>query len=190
MIAGMPTRKHSTPIGKNRPLRSRRKGRPPRTAEQFLAAGHRFQNTWNRVNHVLTKMRASGLSLSRASREVGIAPKTVTRYAKSGLRRLKSGRYAVKGSDALLRLLRIPTSSGVTEIAVRSSREASKLANYWVAVDDYLATGDSYSIEKFRNQFITDASGAKVPLVTDLEELDRLGRAGVLSFESLYARGS
>jgi hypothetical protein len=82
----------------------------------------------------------------------------------------------------------IPSSAGPREIAIRNSRQASLLGEYWSAVQKYLETGDSSAVEKFQYKHITDASGKKVPLLTDLAELDRLGSAGVLSFESLYAR--
>ena len=59
---------------------------------------------------------------------------------------------------------------------------------YWNAVHRYLSTGDASRLVNFRGKHITDAQGEKFPLLTDREELDRLGSAGVLSFESLYAR--
>ena len=40
---------------------------------------------------------------------------------------------------------------------------------------------------KFTGQFITDTSRTKFPLVTDHATLDRLGSAGVVSFESIYS---
>jgi hypothetical protein len=75
-------------------------------------------------------------------------------------------------------------------LAVRSSREATKLAKYWVAVHKYLQTGDVSEVETFAGQFVKDANGSDVPLLTDLKELSRLGSAGVLSFESLYSRAA
>jgi hypothetical protein len=81
----------------------------------------------------------------------------------------------------------VPTHEGVGEIVTRDSRQASQLATYWIAVQKYLQTGDTSALSKFEGTNITDADGAQVPLLTDLEELDRLGSAGVLSFESLYA---
>jgi hypothetical protein len=71
---------------------------------------------------------------------------------------------------------------------VRDSRQASQVAEYWNAVHRYLETGDDSALRKFRRKRITDAKGTRVPLLTDLDELDRLGSAGVLSFESLYAK--
>lgn len=169
-----------------RPARSRRVA--PRTAEQYAALPEGSQDIWNRVAHVVSKMRADALSLRQASREFQLDPRTVVRWGGQALRKRANGRYAAKASDRLLRLLMVPSREGPREIALRDSRQASQLAKYWAAVHEYLETGDASEIRKFRGKRITDASGAQVPLLTDLKQLDRLGSAGVLSFETLYAR--
>ena len=104
------------------------------------------------------------------------------------MRKDKRGHYTTKRSDRLLRVMMLPTPDGPREIAVRNSRAASLLGEYWNAVQAYLETGDKSKLEKFKGKFVTDASGTKVSLLTDTNELDRLGSAGVLSFESLYRR--
>jgi hypothetical protein len=133
-------------------------------------------------------MRSDGTSLQQASREVGVAPSTVKRWGKTALRKNRSGKFVAKRTDRLLRVLMIPTADGPREIAVRNSRHASLLGEYWAAVQKYLETGDTSGVEEFRGKHVTDASGKQVPFLTDLAELDRLGSAGVLSFESLYSR--
>lgn len=50
--------------------------------------------------------------------------------------------------------------------------------------------GDDSALRKFRGVRIRAASGESIPLLTEPEELNRLGNAGVLSFESLYARSA
>jgi hypothetical protein len=87
-----------------------------------------------------------------------------------------------------LRVLVIPTPKGLREIGTRDSRQASKAGKYSAAVQRYLQTGDDSALAQFRGKHIVDATGKRVQLLTDLDELDRLGSAGVLSFESLYAR--
>ena len=82
------------------------------------------------------------------------------------------------------------TPDGLQEIALRDSRQASRLAEYWDAVQRYLQRGDDSALRKFRGQHITDAIGGRVTLLTDVAELDIHGNAGNLSFESLYARAS
>jgi len=89
-----------------------------------------------------------------------------------------------------LRVLAIPTDEGTREIALRDSRQASILGQYWDAVQRYLQTGDASAIQKFRGKHITAVNRARITLLTDLDQLSRLGNAGVLSFESLYARAA
>jgi len=133
-------------------------------------------------------MRADGISLKEASGEFQIDPRTVIRRGGVALRKTAQGRYAARAHDQLLRVLTIPTLKGVDEIAIRDSRQASKLAKYWDAVRKYLQTGIPSDLQRFRNRQIVNADSQRIPLVTDLAELDRLGSAGVLSFESLYVR--
>lgn len=160
----------------------------PRTPKQFFAMPKASQDTWTAVTHVVSKMRSERVSLREASREFDLDPRVVTRLGKSALRKRKNGQYVAKRSDKLLRILAIPTADGVREIAIRDSRQASVLGKYWAAVQKYLQTGDASGLKKFHRKRITDASGRRVPLIIVQAELDRLGSAGVLSFESLYAK--
>ena len=173
---------------KRRRGQSRKNQTAPRTAEQYSARPSRFQNLWDRVVEVISKLRAQKTSLQQTSREVGVDPRTVVRLGGSALRKDSSGRYQAKKSDKLLRMLMVPTREGPREIAMRDSRQASLLGEYWNAVHRYLATGDASRIKKFEGKQITDADGKHVALLTTLAELDRLGSAGVMTFESLYAR--
>jgi len=163
---------------------------PPRSTTQYLAMSARFQDVWNRVVGVISKMRSEKTSLQKASREAGISPTTVKKWSGPTLQKRANGRYAAKTRDHLLRVLMIPTPDGPREVGARGSRQATVLGKYWNAVHRYLQTGDASGLEKFHGKHITDANGARVSLTTDLAELNRLGSAGVLSFESLYARGS
>jgi len=160
----------------------------PRTAKQFFARPKKFQETWTGATHVISKMRSDRASLRKASREFGLDPRVVARLGKSALRKRKNGQYVAKRSDRLLRILAIPTPDGVREIAVLDSRQATMLGKYWAAVQKYLQTGNESGLKKFRRKRITDASGKKIPLVLDTAVLDQLGSAGVLSFETLYAK--
>jgi hypothetical protein len=61
---------------------------------------------------------------------------------------------------------------------------------YWTAVERYRDTGDVSALREFRGKYIVDASGKQVRLLTNPRELDRLASAGLLSFETLYARAA
>jgi len=159
-----------------------------RTAEQFFAKPERVQETLRRVTDVIAKMRRERLSLRAASREVGITPQTVLRRAGAVIRRGSNGRYAAKPGDQLLRVLKIPTPDGLREIGVRGSRQASTLGRYAAALQTYLSTGNFAPLSKFTGIGIRDDRGNLVLLLTDRTTLNRLGSAGAISYESIYAR--
>jgi len=142
------------------------------------------------MTHVISKMRADEVSLANAAREFGLDPRTVIRWARSALKKSPNGRYLARKTDRLLRVLFLPTDYGTREVATRDSRQASLVAEYWDAVQRYLQRGDDSALRKFRDLRIRAASGESIPLLTEPEELTRLGNAGVLSFESLYARSA
>jgi hypothetical protein len=48
--------------------------------------------------------------------------------------------------------------------------------------------GDDSALRRLPRNYIVDAEGNPVALLTDLDELDRLGNRGELSFETLYVR--
>jgi hypothetical protein len=76
----------------------------------------------------------------------------------------------------------------VRDVAIASAREASLLGAYWNEVHRYLAKGQTAGVVKFVGVRVTDADGRRFTLLTDFEEIDRLGDAGVLSFETIYAK--
>lgn len=164
------------------------RARGPHSSEAFFRMSQRNQEAWIRATQVISKMRSEKLSLSTASRQVGVDPRTVRRLAASALGKASNGRYTAKRSDRLLRILVVPDAQGNREVAVRTSRASTQLALYSNALQRYLQTGDASHLRKFQNVELKDASGNRITLLTDLSDLNRLGSAGVLSFESLYAR--
>lgn len=182
-------RKRSSPKSAT-PTQAQKKKRTsvPRSSEQYSALSAEAQEQWNRVAHVIQKVRREGVSVTHAAKEFGIDRKKVFELGGSALRKQKNGRYKAKPSDRLLRVLSIPSSGGLTEVAVRDSRTASKIAEYSNAVQRFLQTGDQSQLRKFKRLRIKGADGKQIKLLTDVQELSRVGSAGVLSFESLYAR--
>jgi hypothetical protein len=175
---------------RNRVVRRRiksRRERVPTTAREYFSRSRKFQETWGSVAHVISKMRSERFSLRKASKEFGIDPNIVLKLGRSALRKQRNGKYAAKKTDRLLRVMSVLTPKGRREIAVRDSRQASLLGKYWAAVQKYLQTGDDSALGELQGKKITDASRKRHALVTDLNQLNTLGSAGVLSFESLYA---
>lgn len=178
-------------MAKRKPTpRKRQAKRKPKSASQFFAASQRRQETMVKTAHVLSAMRKDKISLRRAAREEGISPQTVRRTAGTALRKTPKGKYTARASDRLVRVLMLPTPDGLREIATLDSRAASIVGQYWIAVDEFLNTGDESLLDPFRGVTITDATGNAIPLLTDPAELERLGSVGVLSFQSIYARAA
>jgi hypothetical protein len=160
----------------------------PKTARQYHAMSQKEQETWDSVAHVISRMR-DGVSLPKASKEFGIAPTIVVKLGRPALR-IRNGRYVATKTDRLLRVVTILGIKGKYEIATRDSRQASLVGSHWAAVQRYLQTGDDTALLKLKNKRVTDANRRRHRFLTNLEELDRLASAGVLSFETMYAGGA
>jgi hypothetical protein len=158
--------------------RSRRKGRSRRLDLNAPARAHALE--------VLSRMRTENLSLRRAAKKASTTPRTVLKYVGSALKRNKAGRYQAKASDRLTRTLNFPTEDGTIPVETRSSRTASKIAAHSLAVKRFLESGDASGLVEFEGQSIR-AGKITYPFITDLEILERLGNAGEVSFEDLYA---
>jgi hypothetical protein len=163
---------------------------PPRSLDEFNAMSKDDQESWIHTTNVISKMRSDDLSLKRAAKDQGAELKRVARWRVRALKRRHNRSYSVSKTDSLLRVLQVATPDGVGEVATKSSRYARRLGQYWHAVDKYTRTGDDSRLKKFTGMQIKDANGNKIPLITDHSELNRLGAAGVLSFESLYSRSA
>jgi hypothetical protein len=159
----------------------------PQSLKDFLVMPKSSQEIWDAIGQATTEVRL-GATLTQASRKFGIDRRLVSRLGKPAFRKLSNGRWAAKKSDRLLRVLPLPSREGLIDIGVGDSRQATVIGKYWNAVDLYINTGDDSGLHAFQGKHIIDADGKSVLLMTDVRELDRLGSAGNLSFESLYAR--
>jgi hypothetical protein len=187
-FGGMGRKRSASRTEANTKPRGQPASRVVRTAAQYEAKPQRTREAYQRVAKVLTQMRAEKVSLRKAARDIGIRPETVLRWGGSALKKNASGRYTAKPRDSLLRVMTIPTEKGKQEITVKGSRHASILGEYWAAVQKFLGTGNATVLQKFRGKEIKDANGKPITLITDPKELKRLGRAGELSFESIYSK--
>jgi hypothetical protein len=157
------------------------------TAAEFFAMPEILQELYLLDLELVGLVRA-GLSRTKAMKQLKLKRTQAGRFAASAFQKLKNGRYVAKPYDRLLRVVMVISNDGVREVATRDSRQASKAGKHSAAVSRYLETGDDSPLRHFDGKFLTDSQGNKIPLLTDLEELDALGSAGVLSFETIYAR--
>jgi hypothetical protein len=179
--------RRSRKLKKTTPL-IRKTQRAPQTTKELFARPRKFQELWSRIVQVPTEMRSKGMTLKQASTAFGVKSRDVLRLAPSAFKKDRKGRVSVRARDRLLRVLLIPSSMGLREVAVRDSREASLIGEYWSAVEKHLVRGDSSALKKLPRKTITDVRGKRTRLITNLDELNRQASAGVLSFESIYGR--
>lgn len=186
----MPARKRQRSRSKSRPSHrtpSKKKSIALKTADDFFALPESLQELYL-LDLELVRLVREGFSRTKAMKQLKLTRAQVDRFASSAFRKGKNGRYVAKAYDHLLRVVTVISEDGMREVATRDSRQASKAGKHSAAVSRYLQTGDGLPLAHFKDGYILDAKGERVPLLTDLEELEELGSAGVLSFESLYAR--
>jgi hypothetical protein len=190
-VGGMKVKRRSKGIRKSsRHRRSKRRNNAWNitTIEQFFALPQSAQDMVLALPDALLLMREKDLSASAAARAAGISRSLLIHRGRSALKKLKNGRYAAKRNDHLFRPVIVVSNEGPVEVATRNLREASRAGKHSSAVERYLYTGDDSALRRLEGQHIIDAEGNRVALLTNTDELDRLGSAGELSFESLYAR--
>ena len=159
------------------------------TIEEFYDLPERDQEILLLLPKAVSLMKENDISASAAARAAWIPPRDFISRARSALRKIKNGRYVAKSNDDLFRPVIVVSNKGPVEVATRNFREASKAGQHSAAVQRYLETGDDSALLRFKGKYIIDAQGNRIELLTDTDELDRLGSAGELSFESLYLRG-
>ncbi|HEU0046568.1 MAG TPA: hypothetical protein VFQ43_03035, partial [Nitrososphaera sp.] len=89
----MKRKTHKKPRRKNRNHVVRRKiksccVKAPTTARQYFLLSPSNQETWDSIGHVVSRIR-EGVTLPKAAREFGLAPKTVITLGRSALRKQK-----------------------------------------------------------------------------------------------------
>jgi hypothetical protein len=137
------------------------------------------------LDAISMKRRNPALSMTKAAKLTGTTLKTVKRHGGSALE-VRSGRIDVKRTDHLTRRLRMLTAKGEATVTTRSSRTASRVSDFNNAVKEYYRSGDTTALERFRGKILR-SKGEQFEFVTDPNVLDRLGRAGAVSFDDIYA---
>lgn len=169
------------------------KGKPSKVARghgttslrMWETAGMQGQPKYDASIEVL-RLRRAGLSWTKATRQAGITKDTALSYTGAAYEQDGKGRWIPKKSDRLYRSMRFHDGRGWFWVEPANSKEASKLASYQSAVKTYLETGDDRELRKFQRMMLKTRQKTSLPFLTDLDQLDRLGKAGELSFEDLY----
>jgi hypothetical protein len=137
-----------------------------------------------RVFRALRRMR-EGESLSKATREERLKPKTFIRYARPALRRSGPGKpWKAIPEDKLKSVMNVLTEFGPTPEIIPNSRERKLLGRYNRALRMFRAGehGAEAALLKFRREKVAGQT-----LITDIKVLIQLEEAGRLDFDDLYA---
>ena len=132
-------------------------------------------------------MRSRKLSLAQAAKHAGTTPRTMQRHVGTALKKRDDGRFAPTKWDRIPRTMKFLTENGVMHLVLRDSRMASDVARYMSAVDRFLKTGDRGPLSAFRGKSVRSGKTAHAYL-TDGRTLERLGYAGEISYEEIYAQ--
>jgi hypothetical protein len=167
-------------------LRAEARGHGTQPRRAWETADVSTNPRYDKSLEVLGRVRR-GQTLSRASRAIGIAPDTVLRYVGSAFRRGPRGRWVAKPTDRLVRRMRFLDARGWLPVEPANSREASKLAEYWNAVGQFVSGEDDGSLlRRFDRMRLRTRQKTSLRFLTDLDALERLGHAGELTFEDVY----
>jgi hypothetical protein len=172
-------RPRPTKVNKRRTVRRRRTRRINTVAHTPHEA-----DIQRRVFRALRRMR-DGESLSKATYEERVKPKTFVRYARLALRRSGPGKpWKAIPEDKLTSVMRVLTEFGPTPEIIRSSRERKLLGRYNQALRIFRAgeDGAKAALLAFRGKKV-----AGHILITDTKLLNQLEEAGRLDFDDLYS---
>jgi hypothetical protein len=118
---------------------------------------------------VISVMRREKLSLSKASKSVGISPKTVIKNTNA--LKFVGNKWIPKLHDKIIRIMDIYTDGQQKTIAINDSRTASIIGKYHNAVKNFFEKGDIAFLKSFKGKKIKDADGNTHTLETDPDRL-------------------
>jgi hypothetical protein len=150
-------------------------------AKAFDALKPRQKRTRTRVLRALEKMR-KGDSATVAAKKAHTTVRSMKTQLGDELNRTESGRYAATKADRLYTVMNVVTTEGTREVAVRGSRQRSKVAKHFAAVRRFLRTGDDEPLRRFEGEKV-----GGFQLETDPEVLEEGGRLSEYDFPELYA---
>jgi hypothetical protein len=153
-----------------------------------------YQRSWSELTRrelilreksldVLSKVRR-GQSLSSASKELHIRPRTVIKHT-NAFKKVKA-RWVAKSQDRISRVMSIYENGQQQWIEIRDSRIASRIGKYNSAVNQFLRTGNEDILKQFIKPF-KDSKGNLHYFETDSEKLYEIAESREeLEFYEIY----
>ena len=157
-----------------------------RPTASLPAQPSRAEKTRDRVFRALNEMRRRDLSIREAAKFAGTTPRTMRAVVPRALKMGPDRRFHATKDDRYARTMTILTATGKKVVSITGSRTASRIAEHRIAVDRFLKTGKRDLLWPFRHKSFR-AGKVGYPFLTDPQTLKRLGFAGEVGFEDLYA---
>ena|SRR2546427_1439747 len=132
-------------------------------SESFLTS--KQKSIRERSLDVLSEARRTGKSLSKVSKQHGLSYKTVLHNTKAFKK--VSGKWIAKKYDKIPRVMTINEKGEQISFEVNDSRNASKISKYRNAVKEFLKTGNTERLLKFKNKTVKDSQGNSHIFETD-----------------------
>jgi hypothetical protein len=128
-----------------------------------------------------------GQSLTKASRSVGISPRTAHSHLGPYLFKRKR-RWHARAEDRIERALVIYERGRITQVVVKDSKTASRVGQYLNDVKNVLVSGDKSLLKKYRNRVVKDSNGKKHCFEVRIDKIKviELSREEV-EFSDIYA---
>ena len=118
---------------------------------------------------VLREMRR-GTTLTRASAQYGMTREEAKRHLRSTIFKLRR-RWRARKTDSIERGMIIYERGRIRSIIVTNSKDASTIGEYFNAVRDFLQSGNSSVLARFKKVRITDSKGKKHRLETNPDKI-------------------
>ncbi len=145
----------------------------------------REKKTYDRTTNLITDLRRGEGSYTELLRKYHLASRTTRKYAGRDLLGGTRGKpLGASKADKRVRDLLFPTPSGDVPIRIRSSRQATKLSEYYNDREKLLH--GKLAVAKFEAKW----RGVRIEgkeVLTDIRTIFEMAEADVLKMESLYA---
>lgn len=138
-----------------------------------------------RLEEAVRAMR-SGTPLTKAARDIHVAPDRLRRYLGQFSLVQRRGRRWALLDDRRPRQVPLFSNGQEVVITVLGFSEASTVGQYMSAVGQLAARNDVVSLQPFEGRMVVDVDGQIFPLETDPERLYPLLLAGPEPFEDVY----
>lgn len=164
---------------------SKREARGHGTRAERKPGRHDNYDARERILEKGLKQIQSGISLTRAARDLHVAPERLQAYlARSGIAKKVRGKWKIGPDDRTRRML---LYSRGQELSIKVDVEAaSQVGQYMNDVRRFLDSNDDGYLKPWVGKSITDIKGRRHPVETGPNTLYRLNNAGRSSFEEIY----